>query len=275
MTITNGYCTLDELKRTLLKQDYYTASTISFTNATSTIGDTAFGLKRFTTGSVIKISGTTNNDGYYTVASVTNAGAIVIDQALTDEAAGTAFTINKHDPSDDLALELAIESASRYIEDYCNRRFYASSETRTYTAERCDVLYIDDLLSVTTLKTDEDGDATYENTWTATTDYRLWPYNAALSEDRPYTRVDVAPDGSYSFPTGIAQGVQIVGSFGYSSRTPAAIKQACILQAGRIFKRDQAPLGVVGDSAAGGELRLVPGEDVDVKALLDPFRRLV
>ena len=57
---------------------------------------------------------------------------------------------------------------------------------------------MDDLLSVTTLKTDEDGDRTYEITW-ATTDYDLMPYNATLeSQAQPYSHLQTTPDGDYT-----------------------------------------------------------------------------
>jgi hypothetical protein len=76
----------------------------------------------------------------------------------------------------------------------------------------------DDLLTVTTFKVDEDGDATYESTL-ATTDYHLQPYN-----DTPKTWIIISSDSDYGgFASGIKKGIEIAGTFGYGdgkSTTP-------------------------------------------------------
>lgn len=154
---------------------------------------------------------------------------------------------------DDLRLEESVEAASRYIDDLCGRRFYANSvdETRYYTASNPERLTnldgLDDVASITTLKTDEDEDRTYEVTWAAT-DYDLAPYNAVL-DGKPYTRIDVAPDGRYEFPTH-AKGVQIVGKFGWSA-APDVVKRACLILAAFLFKQKDVPLGVQASSGTG------------------------
>jgi len=140
------------------------------------------------------------------------------------------------DTSDDAALELAIESASRTIDGFCRRRFFTttSDETRYFTAGASDVLFPGDVVSVTSLKTDEDSNGTYEVTWAANTDYVLEPFNAAL-DGRPYTLIRRHPLGSYLFPTAI-RAVQIVGKFGFPA-VPTAVKEACEIQAAEFFKR--------------------------------------
>lgn len=140
------------------------------------------------------------------------------------------------DATDDGIIDDLINAASRYIDAATgNRRFYSTSvdETRTYQAANAHRVYTDDILTVTTLKTDDDGDRTYETTW-ATTDYDLLPENAA-TDGRPYTYIQIAPDGNYSFPTQ-RKGVQIVGKFGYSSTTPPAIEIACRLMVLRLYQ---------------------------------------
>ena len=113
--------------------------------------------------------------------------------------------------TNDASLLAAAEDASRYVDQHCARRFYVQTATRYFTARNPCVLDVDDLLAVTTLKTDSDGDRTYDETW-AVTDYDLTAgddYNAW-----PKWRVSVAPDGSYSFPR-YSRGVEIAGSWGY------------------------------------------------------------
>jgi len=174
--------------------------------------------------------------------------------------------------TDERTMEQVIEGASRAIEAFCGRRFYVVSETRYYTPEANDELFVDDLTEITTLQTDEDGDRTYETTW-ATTDYDLLPLNAAL-ESKPYTRIEVTPEGNYWFPQGLAKSVKIVGKFGYADRPPAQVREACLLQCERLWKRKDAPFGVAG-SPELGTMRLIPELDPDVKFMLQPLARIV
>jgi hypothetical protein len=272
MTITNGYCTLNALKARLLELRTYTASTLSFTLATSTIADTAFGLRGLAEGNVITVTGSVGNDGTYTVASVDSTGAsITTTQALVNEAAGASVTLRMAgNVFNDTELENCIEAASRAIDSYCKRRIYAAAETRYYSPRLPDWLEVDDLLTVTTLKTDEDGDRTYETTW-AVTDYDLMPTNAAL-RGRPYTMIQTTPNGNYSFPVGV-KSVQIAGSFGYAGTTPDAVNEACLLLSTRLFKRKDAPFGIMG-SPELGELRNLRADDPDLITLLKGIRKV-
>lgn len=170
--------------------------------------------------------------------------------------------------TDDTRLENAIEQASRAIDHECRRVFYATTATRYYQAEAPDFLALpDDLLTVTTFKTDDDGDRTYETTW-ATTDYDLTPDNSS-----PKTAVRLTPQGRYAFPTH-RRGVEIAGSWGYNATGsyPDAINHAAVILAARFFKRKDAPFGVLGTPELG--FTRIPRNDNDVRALLQPFRRL-
>lgn len=72
----------------------YTASTITFNNANpDTITDSASGMGSFTAGEIL-ISGSSNNDGTYTVDTAT-AGTLTLQSSdsLTAEAAGNSITI--------------------------------------------------------------------------------------------------------------------------------------------------------------------------------------
>ena len=176
------------------------------------------------------------------------------------------------DTMDNTSLDAVIVSVSRWIDNYCGRKFYANTtENRYYTPNSYNILYIDDLLSVSTLGTDSDGDRTYEDTW-ATTDYDLMPYNAALNS-KPYTWIETTPQGSYAFPAGVRKAVKITGVFGYCTYATAApyeVREACYIQSHRIFKRKDSPFGIAGKSDLG-QLEMVPKLDADVKSMLDPF----
>ena len=177
------------------------------------------------------------------------------------------------DAADDSVIENVVEAVSRWIDHYTGRRFFAASDTRYYSPEWSDYLEVDDLISVTTLKTDADGDRVYETTW-ATTDYELDPPNAQVeTPSRPYNAIRVTPLGRYAFPAA-RRAVQIVGSFGYASTTPDAINEACLLMTGRVFRRKDAPFGVVGSPDLGAVVN-IRRLDPDVEMLLASFRRVV
>lgn len=114
--------------------------------------------------------------------------------------------------TDDGMLRRALESVSQAIDDWLDRTFQPYQATRVYTARDAWSLDVDDLLSVTSVKFDQDGDRVYELTL-ATSDWELGPANAA-AERRPYQFVEMQPNGSYRLDR-TRRGVQIVGTWGY------------------------------------------------------------
>jgi hypothetical protein len=66
--------------------------------------------------------------------------------------------------------------------------------------------------------------------------------------------------------------VRITGVWGWVS-IPTAVKQATILQASRIFKRNDSPLGVAGFGDMG-VVRVGARLDPDVQHLVDPYRSM-
>lgn len=156
------------------------------------------------------------------------------------------------DSEDNTAIEAYITAISRLIDGIRGERFFANStdETRYFTAMDSEALFPQmGIVSITTLKTDNDEDGTYEYTWTADTDYYLQPYNASLNSE-PYKWIEIAPNGSYSFPKRVQKGVQIVGKFGWSS-APSYISEACYLGTARLMQRQATPLGVSAAAAVG------------------------
>ena len=179
---------------------------------------------------------------------------------------------NATDTANDAAIEKTIEAASRMIDNWCGRVFYesASDETRYYTPDHYGRIFTDDIRSITSIATDGNGDRTYVTTWAAT-DYDLMP--SALP---PYTWIETAPGGDYSFPLS-RMSVKIVGKFGYSETgsPPKPIVEACLIQSIRLFKRTKdAPFGIAGASDMGQAI-MIAKFDPDVEMLLTPYRRLV
>lgn len=178
------------------------------------------------------------------------------------------------DIGDDSVIEMLIESSSRFIDGECVRHFYKSSadETRYYTATDSSYIRTDDLVSVTTLSTDE-GLRTYPNTW-AVTDFDLWPYNAS-TDGRPYVQIVVSPGGAYWFPAGTAKGVKVTGIFGYPS-VPTQIKDACLMITLSAYKRRHGEnLSSVSTVTAGGVIITPQDVPAGAWAKLNPFRRRI
>jgi hypothetical protein len=177
------------------------------------------------------------------------------------------------DSVDDSLLEMAIESASRLIDGYAGRQFFSSGTAiRYFTADDDFVCEIDDISSANiTLVTAMDADAVFDTTW-ATTDYQLEPLNGVLDGQAwPYTRIRAVGDYLWPISGGEAL-VKLTAVFGWPS-IPIAIKQATIIQASRIFKRLDSPLGVAGFGDLG-VMRVSSSLDPDVAQLVAAYRRL-
>lgn len=109
-----------------------------------------------------------------------------------------------------------LESASQYIEKRTERKYFCWEGAKYY--DGAGWLPVDDLLSVTALKLDEDGDATFGETMAAT-DYILYPLN-----EFPKTWIEISSNSDYgTFASGTKKGVEIEGIHGYGdgySATP-------------------------------------------------------
>lgn len=181
----------------------------------------------------------------------------------------SAIRIAASDTDSDARLEDAGNGAARAIDEWTHRRFYAETLTRYFTPRASACLDVPDLLSITTLKTDEDGDRTFEITWDADRDYYLAPYDAA-NLDRPFWRIEVdRTNGLYCFPLR-QRSVEVIGSWGYcaTGSHPEAIREAWVRLAIRLYKLPDAPLGVAGN-AETGLIRI--GGDRDLQRLLEPY----
>lgn len=182
------------------------------------------------------------------------------------------------DTARDTTIEQTITAVSRAIDLLGPRRFWVNAadalETRYFTVKKIidgKFWLPDDVVSITTLASDNDGDGTYEITW-ATTDYKLGPPNAAL-DGWPYNNIRRLPFGLYWFPEGIEDGLKIIGRFGFPA-VPAQITEACYLQSHRLLLRKTAPFGVAG-SAEMGQVMVLPKLDPDVELQIQPFLRHV
>jgi hypothetical protein len=183
------------------------------------------------------------------------------------EALKRSLDISPEDIKDDTDLTQVLEDASRWVDRYCQRRFYSLPETRVYTAQAPLFVETDDLLSVSLLEVYRDG------VWEAwgSGDFALWPLNAVLGGE-PYNALAIIGD-TYEkiFPRGLGR-VRVTGAFGYSTTPPGPVARATLIQAVRLWKRRDAPFGVAGPSLFDQAV-LITGVDPDVVELLAPYRR--
>jgi hypothetical protein len=134
---------------------------------------------------------------------------------LADPAGGTG---------DDDELWQTLLSATEWADRYCNRIFYPLTTTRYFSGDGSKQLLLPDLLAVTTLKEDTNGDKTFDTTW-ATTDYWTQPFDAEPTKHwgRAYDKVTIRAQGTKSgFPSAYDRNFEIVGQWGYRNYTEAS-----------------------------------------------------
>jgi hypothetical protein len=180
--------------------------------------------------------------------------------------------LNLEDSIDNAALEVAIATASRQIDDYCGRFFYkdgteVAPATRYYTPTDYWILPTDDFVSISQIATDDNFDRLYATVWT-TDDSMFEPVNNP-SRGWPMSRILAV--GAYVFPWNLPQSVRVRGVFGWSA-VPYEVKTAAKIQASRLFLRNQSPFGIAGNTDLG-TVRLAAKLDADVEALLRPLRK--
>jgi hypothetical protein len=177
------------------------------------------------------------------------------------------------DTLDDSLIESSINSASRMIDQYCNRSFYpgTAGEVRYYQANDGFMCWIDDAQAVTEIKTSSTDPIIFDTTW-ETGDYQLLnPNQRANGAYSPYYAITATDN--YLFPVWADMAlVKVTGTFGWAS-VPEPVKFASIIQASRLFKRLESPLGVAGVSDIG-IMRVGANIDGDVAQLINPFRQL-
>jgi hypothetical protein len=187
--------------------------------------------------------------------------------------------VPEDDTTDDVELQAALDTATSSINHVCSREFEApahQSDTRWFqpyydTRGGRWVVPIDDANSVTAvmLWTEADSD---------------WTTDAGNFTPRPigangwntvFTSI-VLPAGSYTPANGNWTGwqsddnanyVQVEAFWGWRE-VPAAVQEACKLQASRVFKRRDAPFGVTSSPDGSENTRLGATLDVDVQVAL-------
>lgn len=174
--------------------------------------------------------------------------------------------------ADDALLSALIDRAQAMIDRYTGRRFEASTDTVRYFDSLRDVrgrvlCFDKDICAITTI-TNGDG-ATI-----ASTQYVTAPRN-----DTPYYAIQLLYSADVSWE-GQADGdnenaIAVTGKWAYSATAPADVKQACIRWAAYLYRQKDAQVFDTTAMPAEGVIIAPAGVPVDVKAILEPYRKAV
>lgn len=178
-------------------------------------------------------------------------------------------------------LELAISAASGAVNEAASRRFYSVDETRYFTPPYGGSLWggtmtairTGDLVAVSELKVDNDGNGSYETTWTEGTHFTLEPL-ANSYVNRPYDRIQLFgyPYSLYRFPFA-ARSVKVTGTFGWAA-TPPQVKAFTSIIAAKLVARmreREARLGIASVGVEADVAIRLARTDPDYEFYLGPF----
>lgn len=204
---------------------------------------------------------------------------------------------NKKLSDDDPNIARLILAASRSIDRACNRPdgfiALATATARTFSGSGRGWLWIDECVAITAVAVKESVTDTTYTAWAATDwfgftgDPQFPDFNTL-----PYQGIMVDPSGDYThFYNGLHGGglrgfapdtanargagaptVSVTARWGFSVSVPADIKQACIIQAARWFKRGESAWADTAASVDMGQLLYTKAVDPDIKRLLEDGR---
>lgn len=168
------------------------------------------------------------------------------------------------DSIDDLLVDQLGDVASRQVEQYTGRQFNktTSASARKFRPADWRRVPTDDFHTSTGLAVTADGVTV----------------NVANLELRPWNNVYEGQSGwpfhdlygiNYTFTWGAT--VEVTAQWGWTA-VPAAIKQATLIQAARLFRRRYSPSGLQSVGQGDFVFRVSTITDPDVQQLLDPYR---
>lgn len=140
--------------------------------------------------------------------------------------------IQSTNTTDDTFIELVIESASRWIDEQCNRRFYQSDtyETHYFDVPSGDLLMLD--MEAVTIASVTNGDGNV----IASANYVVLPYNGS-----PKTAIQLVDLSSVQWkPTSSGnrqKAISVSALWGAAATAPTDIVMACLEIARALYKR--------------------------------------
>lgn len=275
VTFTVGGVATDPTTVTLLVTDPAgTATTYTYAGATVTKSSTGVYTKTVTGN----LAGTWSYvwTGTGTAADVQDGTFQITQAAPISRAYFTVDQLREHlrdeETTDDATYARLASSVSRWIDLHTKRPMGfgkdATDTQRTYIPTGFYDLRIDDVVSITELATDMQGDGTYETVWQAN-EYELMPLNPVqYGITWPYDAIRAVATRLFPpRPWGVRQNlVRVTGIHGWPA-VPEVVTEAALIQAARVFKRRFSPEGVIGPSDFG-VVRVGNRLDPDVAEML-------
>jgi hypothetical protein len=174
----------------------------------------------------------------------------------------------------DMDIRTAIAAACRAVDEICDRRFYVdpdANQIRYFTPRRPSSVDIDDLIELTSMQVDTDGDGDVDETWVVGTDFVLEPRNAPL-DNKPWERIRLLHASSRLLPQ-YANSMKVTGRFGWAA-VPAVVKSATSIIAAQVLRRmRELPFGAAGAGFSAEAAVEIARSDPDVQRLLKPVMR--
>jgi hypothetical protein len=181
----------------------------------------------------------------------------------------------------DEEIGVALTVASDALDELCGGRKFrldtsaqAEDTTRYYRPMSPTTVIIDDIVKLTTVMVDNDGDGDFEWEFEEGQHFFLWPYNA-VADGRPYTQLQLnTAKATRAFPSWYGRSVEVTGIFGWPA-IPSFLRAATSMLAVRLVKRmREAPFGVAVSSGieVGSAVRIARS-DPDIMSLCEPYTR--
>ena len=193
---------------------------------------------------------------------------------LTLDALKSTGGLNITGTAYDSRLLILLENVSRQVDRYTNRVFYPWSGTQMFSGDGSTSMLVPDLISVTTLKEDENEDGTFELTWagsgTGGTDFFLEPFENQPSSTieqiaKPFTKISVNPhsNGTQDEFIQSVRNYEVVGTWGYSH----VQRDFGNVASGSLGGSGSITLTTAGTAHEVGQLLLIDSEWIYVKAV--------
>lgn len=206
------------------------------------------------------------------MADYTNIQAVKADMPDSELFSSTAYDY-------DGVIQGMITAASRLIDREVGgwaNYFYPTTadETRYYDGNGEEEIYVDPIVSLTSVYVSEGGGRASSDytAWTQDTDFYIMPYNYSAL-DVPIQALVIDNDAGSKGTWGtVRKGIKITGVFGYSSTPPADIQQAAKITAMRWFMRAKQSWQDTSVNAAMGDMLYTQSLDPDVKEILKPYK---
>ena len=171
---------------------------------------------------------------------------------------------------DDTLIDDLIDRAQAAIDSHTRRTFEdpGADDTREFTVgvdtDGLVLLFDEDIYTITTVKTDADGDADT----ILPSAYITMPRNKT-----PYYGIKLLTSKSYywDYTDDPETGIEITGRWAYSSEAPDDIVQACSRWAAYMYRQRDAQVFDTTAIPSAGIIQIPKGMPADVKILLGPY----